>query len=348
MRVAITGASGNVGTALIRYLRGSSQVDEIVGICRRPPQRDDPHWADVHWVAADVATDDLTPHLRGADAVVHLAWLIQPSHRPDVLQRVNVTGSRRVFRAAIDAAVPTIVHASSVGVYSAGPKERLVDETWPRDGVPTSEYSRDKAHVESILDTIEADHPQVRVVRLRPGLIFQHAAGSEIVRYFIGRFVPARLMRPGLLPVLPLPRGLAFQAVHVDDVAAAYHAAIVDLDARGAFNIAAGPVLDAERLGAIFGTRVLPVPPGLVRALAELSWRLHLQPTDPGWLDLAMLSPLLDCGRAATELSWQPRHDSVHAVRELLAGIQEHAGGGTPVLAPLPSLPVRLIGVDRS
>ncbi|MFL6140017.1 MAG: NAD-dependent epimerase/dehydratase family protein [Frankiaceae bacterium] len=347
MRVAITGASGNVGTALIRYLRDSAEVDEIVGICRRPPQRDDPRWSDVHWVAADVVTDDLTPHLHGADALVHLAWLIQPSHRPDVLQRVNVAGSRRTFRAAIEAAVPTIVHASSVGTYSAGPKDRPVDEAWPRDGVPTSEYSRDKAQVEAILDALEADHPQARVVRLRPGLIFQRAAGSEIVRYFMGRFVPARLLRPGLLPVLPLPRGLAFQAVHVDDVAAAYHAAIVNEDARGAYNVAAGPVLDAERLGAVLGARPLPLPPPLVRAVAELSWRLHLQPTEPGWLDLAMSAPVMDCGRAAAELSWQPRHDSMDALRELLAGIQEHAGGGTPVLARLPSLPRRLTGADR-
>jgi nucleoside-diphosphate-sugar epimerase len=244
--------------------------------------------------------------------------------------------------------VPTLVHASSVGVYSAGPGGRPVDESWPRDGIPTSEYSRDKAQVEAVLDRMEADHPQMRVVRLRPSLIFQHAAASEIVRYFMGRFVPARLVRPGLLPVLPLPRGLAFQAVHVDDVATAYHAALANEDARGAYNVAAGPVLDAERLGAVFGAAVLPLPPSLVRAAAELTWRLHLQPTEPGWLDLAMLSPLMDCARAGTELGWRPRHDAVHAVRELLAGISAHAGGGTPVLAPLPSLPRRLTGSDRA
>jgi nucleoside-diphosphate-sugar epimerase len=348
MRVAITGASGNVGTALIRTLRSSTDVDEIIGICRRPPERDDPRWSGVHWVAADVVTDDLTPHVRGADAVVHLAWLIQPSHQPEVLHRVNVLGSRRVFRAALDAAVPTLVHASSVGVYSADQDGRLVDESWPRDGIPTSEYSRDKAHVEALLDTIEAEHPQLRVVRLRPSLIFQHGAGSEIVRYFFGRFVPARLVRPGTLPVLPFPSGLAFQAVHVDDVAAAYHRAVIDEDARGPFNIAADPVLDAAILGGILGARTIAVPPGLVRAAAELTWRLHLQPTEPGWVDLAMCSPLLDTGRAARHLGWRPRHDAIHAVRELLAGIQQHADGGTPVLAPLPSLPRRLVGIDRT
>jgi nucleoside-diphosphate-sugar epimerase len=347
MRVAITGASGNVGTALIRYLRDQPDIDEVVGICRRPPDRDDPRWADVHWVTADVVIDDLAPHLRGADALVHLAWSIQPSHRPDAMHRVNVHGSRRVFRAAVDAAVPALVHASSVGVYSAGPGDRPVDESWPKDGIPTSQYSRDKAHVEAILDTLEAEHPQLRVVRLRPGLIFQHDAGSEIVRYFLGRFVPARLLRPGALPLLPFPRAVSFQAVHVDDVAAAYHAAIANDDARGAYNVAAGPVVDGDRLAEVFGASVVPVAPRLVRAVAELSWRLHLQPTEPGWIDLATDSPLLDTSRIARELGWRPRHDALHAIRELLAGIQDHAGGGTPVLAPLASLPRRLVGVDR-
>lgn len=350
MRVAITGASGNVGSAVVRRLRSApgSPVQQIVGIARRPPRPGDPQWADIDWVAADVVTDDLTEHLRGADAVVHLAWLIQPSRRPDTMLDVNVLGSRRVFQAAVAAGVPAIIHASSVGVYSPGPKGRRVDETWRRDGVATSHYSRDKAMVEAILDTVEAEHPEIRIVRLRPGLIFQRGAASEIVRYFLGRLVPARLLRPGLLPVLPLPAGLAFQAVHADDVAAAYHAAVVSEDARGAYNIAADPVLDGGRLGELFGARPVPAPPALVRGVVAAAWQLHLQPTQQGWVDLAMNTPLMSTRRAAEELHWQPTRSSTDALTELLHGIQEHAGGGTPVLAPLPALPRRLVGRDRA
>ena len=109
--VAVTGATGNVGTALLRRLLADEGVDEIVGIARRPPEQAVPK---VRWAAADVATDDLRPLLDGADVVVHLAWLFQPTYRPLVTWQANAIGSRRVFDAAIATRARALIHASSV------------------------------------------------------------------------------------------------------------------------------------------------------------------------------------------------------------------------------------------
>ena len=164
------------------------------------------------------------------------------------------------MQAVAAAGVPALVYASSVGAYSPGPKDRLVDETWPTGGVPSSFYSRDKAEVERLLDAFEREHPDVRVVRLRPGLIFQRGAASEIRRLFAGP-VPAqpRSCAPKWIPIVPRHPRLRFQAVHADDVADAYRRAIVG-DARGAFNVAAEPVLDGEALGRLLDARPVPVP----------------------------------------------------------------------------------------
>jgi len=97
VRVAITRASGNVGTSLIEALADEPEVQSIVGLARRVPEWDAPKTT---WVAADVESSDLVPHFRGADAVVHLACRFQPTHRPDITWRSNVEGSIRVFRAA--------------------------------------------------------------------------------------------------------------------------------------------------------------------------------------------------------------------------------------------------------
>ena len=91
-------------------------------------------------------------------------------------------GTRAVAHAVLRTGVPTLVQASSVGVYSPGPKNAYVTEDYPRTGVIESSYSRHKALVERMLDRIESDHPTLRVVRLRPGLIFQRAVGTEIAR----------------------------------------------------------------------------------------------------------------------------------------------------------------------
>jgi UDP-glucose 4-epimerase len=326
MRIVVTGATGNVGTSVLPALAADERVEEIVGVARRPPRWTNPR---TRWVSADVVTSDLGRLFKGADAVIHLAWLIQPSRDEAQLRAVNVDGSRRVFEAAVGAGVKTLVHASSVGVYSPGPKDRRVDESWPREGVETSFYARHKAEAERILDGFE---DALRIVRLRPALIFKRSAGSEIRRLFAGRLLPPGLVRPGLIPVLPLPPGFATQAVHGDDVAEAYRLAVMTPEARGAYNIAADPVLDAATLGRLLRARPVTVPTGALRAVVDASWRARLQPTPAGWLDMGVAGPLMDASRAREQLGWTPRHDAGETLLELLDGIRSGAGVHTPPL----------------
>ncbi|HZB60183.1 MAG TPA: NAD-dependent epimerase/dehydratase family protein [Actinomycetota bacterium] len=338
MRVVVTGATGNVGTSLLRALAGDPAVTSVLGLARRRPELE---LAKTTWAAADVADDDLSGHFRGADVVVHLAWLIQPSHDPFAMWRTNVVGTERVLAAASAASVGALVCASSVGAYSPGPKDRQVDEAWPTHGITTSTYSRDKAYQERLLDLFERDHPGVRVVRLRPALTFQRVAASEIRRFFLGPLVPGSLARAGNVPVVPRVKRLRTQAVHTDDVGQAYRLAVVG-DARGPFNLAADPVLDADSVAALLDARPVPVPAGLLKAGAAATWRLRLQPVSPGWLDLALRSPLMDAGRARAELGWSPRHSATQALEELLAGLREGAGADTPPLDPDAGGPLRL------
>ena len=83
MRVVVVGASGNVGTSVLDALAGDPDVDSILGLSRRRPEVRVPK---TEWATADVAEDDLESHFRGADAVIHLAWAIQPS-RDDEMSR---------------------------------------------------------------------------------------------------------------------------------------------------------------------------------------------------------------------------------------------------------------------
>lgn len=327
MRVVVIGATGNVGTSLVRALEDDPAVDSVVGLARRSPASD-PEVAPV-----DITTDELNRWFLGADAVVHLAWAIQPSHDLNALWSVNVWGSRRVLRATAEAGVKTVIVASSVGAYSPGPKDRRVNEDWPTHGIPTSFYARHKAGVERMLDRFERELPEVRVVRLRPGLTFKRDAATEIRRLFLGPLVPKLLVRPSLLPVIPMPPELRLQGVHADDVANAYRLAVLG-EARGAFNIAAEPVLDADVLSKTLGARPVRIPARAVHALAELTWRLHLQPTPSGWVDLALEVPLMDTSRAREELGWKPTIGADEALRELLVGMSEGAGAETPPLSP--------------
>ena len=338
MRVVVTGATGNAGTSVLHALAQNPAIDDIVGLARRRPQLELPRTS---WVTADIAADDLAAHFRGADCVVHLAWLIQPSRDRATTRAVNVGGSRRVFEAVAAAGVPSLVYASSVGAYSPGPKDRRVDESWPTGGISTSFYSRDKADVERILDAFEAEHPTVRVVRLRPGLIFKSQAASGVRRLFAGPLLPSPLVRRGLIPVVPRMDRLRFQAVHSLDVGEAYHRAVMS-DARGAFNIAAEPVLDSQELGRLLHARPVAVSPRVLRGAVQASWKLRLQPSPPGWLDMALGVPLMDVTRAQRELGWTATRTAGDALLELLDGMRREDGLSTAPLKAGGDGPLRL------
>jgi len=329
MRIVVTGATGNVGTSVMTALSADERVEEIVGLARRVPAAPPPGRG--RWQRADVASSDLVPLFKGADAVIHLAWLIQPSRDQALLRAVNVEGSRRVFAAAGRARVPALIYASSVGAYSPGPKDRAVDEDWPTEGIATSFYARHKAEVERELDVFERDHPATRVVRLRPALIFKREAASEIRRYFAGPLLPTSLVRREMVPLVPAIDRLRFQAVHSDDVGEAYRLATVR-DVRGAFNVAAEPVLDPDELARILEARPVPVPAAALRLLALATWKLRLQPTPPGWVDMALAVPIMATERARSELGWAPRHSSADALLELIDGMHRRDGAPTPPL----------------
>jgi nucleoside-diphosphate-sugar epimerase len=339
MRVVVVGASGNVGTSVLRSLAAEPLVESVVGVARRIPRGSFPK---TEWRQADVARSPLRPLFQGADAVVHLAWLIQPGRDKQQLHEVNVEGSGRVFRAVAAAGVPSLVYASSVGAYAPGPKDRAVDESWPTTGIRSSFYSRHKAEVERLLDRFEADHPDTRVVRLRPGLIFKREAASGIRRLFAGPLLPNFLVQRRLIPVVPAHERLVFQAVHSYDVGEAYRLAIVRDGAHGPFNIAADPVLDPDELARALDARPLRVPRRLLRGGAAVSYALRLQPSEPGWVDMAFAAPVMDTTRARTELGWTPERSSTDALLDLLDGMHAGAGLDTPPLEPGGAGPLRL------
>lgn len=343
MRIAITGASGNAGTALLRNLQRQEARKpgtlQLVGISRRLPDTSRQPYKGVDWHTLDVGLEQDRPLLAkaisGVDAVVHLAWQIQPNHNLDLLHRTNVTGTRNVLEAAAAAGVKQVVCASSVGAYAKAGKDQRRDESWPATGMEGSHYSRHKAEQERLLDDFAAAQPGVAVARLRPGLIFQGKAGSEIGRYFLGRLLPRFVPRKLWIPMLPVPDNLVFQAVHADDVAEAYWR-VVDQRASGAFNIAAEPVLDPHELARILGAkRILPIPMRLLHAVVDLTWRTRMQPTDSGWVEMAAGAPIMDTGRARRILGWEPQVSSIAAVQEVLAGMGTGEGvSPSPVLKP--------------
>jgi nucleoside-diphosphate-sugar epimerase len=315
----------------MRLLAEDPDIASVVGLARRLPEERPPG---TQWSAVDLASEqaDLVREFEGADAVVHLAWAFQPTHDPATTWRTNVLGGIRVFEAVAAAGVPALVHASSVGAYSPGPKDRAVDESWPTHGWPDAAYTREKAYLERTLDAFEYGHPEVRVVRMRPAFLFKRESASEQRRIFGGKFLPGPLAKPETLPFLPDVPGLRVQALHTDDAAHAYRLA-VHTQVRGAFNLAAEPAVDAGVLGELLGVRrQVRLPRTAVRSAVAAAWGLRLLPASPHLFDAVLRLPLMDCTRARVELGWRPTKPATEVLEEFLQGFREGAGAATEPL----------------
>jgi UDP-glucose 4-epimerase len=311
VRVIVVGGSGNVGTAVLRRLVAESAVDSVVGVARRPPVGAGAPYDQVGWEAADVAAPDARDRLAGVFAGAD-------------------AGPRAVVEATLAAGVPRLVYSSSIGTYAPSPGNEPRDESWATTGIETSTYSRQKAAVERFLDDVDDD--RLAVLRVRPAIVLQPAAAAEIARFFLGPFVPVSLLRPSLLRVLPWPRGLRGQIVHADDLADALVRGLL-AGTTGGLNVATEPLLTRPLLGDLLRARAFDVPPAVPRAVVSGTWRLHVQPTDAGWLDMAMNVPVMDTAKARA-LGWAPRHPTGDVLTEFLAALAGGTGTGSPVLAP--------------
>lgn len=324
-RIVVTGATGNLGSSIVPALLASGR--EVVSITRHRPMTSP--WSEldgVRWQTADIGVDALDPSwFEDAAAVIHLAWAIQPSHHPEAMFRTNVTGTRRVLDAAVAANVPQIVHASSVGAYGTRERGAHANEAADTDGAPLLGYSWQKAYVERLLDVVERDHPQTTVTRIRPAVVLGAAAAVRVHALFAGRVprsVVATLAEHA--DAAPIP----FQVVHPDDVADAV-VSVLDRRFAGAVNLAADGILGGSPPGGRAGMRA-------VAALAAIGWRLRIIAAEPGWIRLAACAPLLDTGRARTELDWTPRWSAQALLADFAAGLREPQRAHRRPAAPLP------------
>jgi nucleoside-diphosphate-sugar epimerase len=328
--IVVTGASGNVGAGVLRALASHWPDVEIVGVCRRPPT-EGLIYERVRWHAVDLSSPDavslLEPAMRGADVVVHLALAVQPVRDESYLYRANVLGTQAVLDATVDAGIQQLVYASSLGVYAPGATEP-VSEDWPDTGQKTSVYSRHKVIVERMLDQFLLERPEMTVARFRPTVVVQREAAFLIKSLYLGPFIPLaalKLLRRRLLPVLPLPAGLAVQFVHADDVGDAV-IRLIDRRAEGSFNLAAD-ALDSHAVADLVGARPIDVDPGVVRRLIAGLSRARVVALTPGWFDVATNTPLMDTAKARRELGWAPARSSTECALELIDGLASAAIG---------------------
>jgi len=145
MKVLITGASGQLGTFVIRALR---ERHEVILMSRQPP---DAEFATLPWVHGDLTVfDDCRQAVQGVDAVQHLAAQPWPVDHPalrrqaaeqglpfDVTFKSNMLGVYYLMQAAVEAGVGRVVMAGSNCALGHG--YRISQTPFPLQALPIDE-----------------------------------------------------------------------------------------------------------------------------------------------------------------------------------------------------------------
>ncbi|MGH3265468.1 MAG: TIGR01777 family oxidoreductase [Trebonia sp.] len=279
MKVAVTGSSGLIGTALTASLRADGH--QVVRLVRRAARGSD----EVRWDPR--AADAGGPALSGVDGVVHLAGAGVGDHRWTAAYRAEIRASRVLATGAL-ASVLSSTGPSSTVSSSTGPRPKALiaasaigwyGDTGGRDvteGAPAGPgfLSRVVHDWEAAADP--AREAGLRVVHLRSGLVLGTGGGV------LGRLaLPARL---GVLPRFGDGRQVMSWISLTDEIRAIRF--LLDgpgADARsGPYNLTApNPATNAELTAALHAAfrrpdfRWLRVPAPVLRlALGEMSSEL--------------------------------------------------------------------------
>ena len=323
LTVAVTGATGTFGSALMPLLQADDRIGRIIGIARRPFDPMAHGWTKMEYRRGDVRDAAALEHaFRDVDVVVHLAFVIIGNASRQTIREINVDGTLNTFGAAATAGAGRFVYASSVAAYGFFRDNPVgMTEDWPTRPARRLFYAQEKAELERLLTERVTAHPALELYRLRPSVVLgPHALGGKAA--VPGPFATAgsRLTGAAVTLRLPLPvvvPDLTMQFVHEDDVGHAFLLCVVGAGPPGAYNIAGDGVVTAADIARELGWLAIPIPAGLVRATARAVMHVPLPP-QAEWLEAATQPAVMDTTKAKLELGWRPRYTTVEALRDTL------------------------------
>jgi len=323
LTVAVTGPTGTFGFGFVPHLQRDDRIGAIVGIARRPFDPAEHGWTKLTYRQGDVRDPEaLREAFRGADVVVHLAFLVTGAADRATTRSINVEGTLAAFRAAAEAGARRFVYASSVAAYGFHPDNPIgMTEDWPVRPAARLFYAQEKAEIELLLGDEAAAHPGTELYLLRPPVVVgPHTAGAKEVvpgSASLGRLLLSAMRRwplPVVVPVAALP----LQFIHEDDVGRALLLCTVGAGPGGAYNITGDGVVTLTDVVRELGLVPLPLPPGPAQLAARLASAVPLPPFVPlaaEWVEALSRPAIMDASKARRDLGWSPRYTSLEAVR---------------------------------
>lgn len=277
--VAVTGASGYIGTRLLQEL--GPHLDKLVafdskplippnskGVMNHAPTGEWPHDIATYQQDLTQPIDEALRH-HGVTTLVHLAYIIKPGRNRreiDAVRQTNLSVLRRVLESCVEASVKHVIYLSSHTVYGAHKDNPIpLTEQAPLCPLPDFPYGYGKFLSEQVLQEFSKEHQNIKVTILRSCVVLGPTADNYITRAFF---------RPWLLGIRGYDPPLQF--LHEDDLACILRT-IIQRELPGVFNVAGEGVVYYRELVKTTHRKLVSLPAFLAYPLAQLTWELRVQ-----------------------------------------------------------------------
>jgi UDP-glucose 4-epimerase len=320
MRYLITGGAGYIGSRLVELLSRREETERIVICDLAPPAAYRPK---TEFQRVDVRDRD---SIRGAlersrsDVLIHLAFILNPSHDEHFMYDVDVNGTHNVLEAAAAAGTRQVLVTSSSTAYGAFPDNPVpLTEEDPVRGVPGFAYARDKTESDRLCQLWAATYPERTMTIVRPCIVF----GPNVDNYLVRLWTKA--------PFAPDAGHLdhQIQFVHEDDVVEAIGALLLGRHG-GAFNVAGDGLVTLRECSELIELPIRRMPLRAYRGLARAMWTARLSEAPPGQIEFALHSWIVSAEKLKQTTGWRPKHTS----RETFEITMRRHGKLAPAAAP--------------
>ena len=272
MRIAITGASGFVGSGVVPYL--VSKNHEVLALCRSESSAAKARALGAEAVVLDLFEPEAVARtLAGRDAVVHMAARLEFFGPYADFQRDNVELTRILTGATRAAGVSRFIYVGAAAVVIGAPGSQPYDESTPHGPAPAGAYGTTKAIAETHVLEAGTD-PELNTIVLRPPMVWGKSAPAfdaiaDSVRSGQFMWIDGGHYSVG--------------TIHVDNLAAAIASALDTPTATGTFFVTDGESIAFRDLvsAALQARGVKPPRMSLPRPVVYLSawlmeavWRL--------------------------------------------------------------------------
>ena len=331
-RVAVTGAGGPVGRALLTALRDAPGIGRVLALDRVPVAVEG-----VRSVLVDVCDPSVGSALAGCDVVVHLdpdpVLALAPGARPGDVETAHaaldgplqlgdvgpgdpvppgraVLAAQTVLTAAAATSVRCAILVTSAMVYGAGAALGVpVEEDAPLLAHPDGRVLRDLLDVERVAG-LAAAHRGLEVCVVRPAALAGPGVDSAVTRYFEA---------PRLVTVKGAP--MRWQFCHLDDLVSALVVA-VRRGRGGVATVGCEGWLSQAEAQRLSGRAGVELPESLAHGAADRLHRLGLTPVPPGQLRYVTRSWVVP-STTLRDAGWRPAWDNAAA---LAAVLEQNAG----------------------